>query len=424
MRTATLIVGLLGAGLVLGACPGPASPLQAEVLDYDSASGEWRLATSPLDTVLNLNDLSGKNFDLVGDQLINSNMIPYQGSSTPASMKDIQDKFFDRRGQPVAPSYDWYDDGHGGQVAVANDFESLAMMTVFHHFEKVWKFAHEVSGDDSEATGEKTLIGFYATVGSNIGGVSIPQITSDNAAFVPMTDSFVILRNQLLDGVPLALNSAVIAHEFSHRMFFHNVYAGAAFDNWYQENIAASSTTADKLRSGILLKALDEGSADTHALSFLGRTDFISDSLQGSLGADTSYQRDVEGKFADEATYEGLQWNDYTSEDTGNSLCNGASDDFSKTDWNFYCLGTVWLRSLWDASGRDVEVMRQEIEPALVRSMKRLGDEYLSSFWGFDFDIILELMAEEVPEGRRSALCDSFDNKFANLMSSGVPACH
>lgn len=404
------------------ACQGPSSPLKAEVLDFDPANESWRLATVQLDTVIDLNTLSGQNFSLYGDQLLSIDALNATGSSTPSSPEAMQADIVARKGSPVQLSYDLYDDGQGGQVAVANDFESLSMLTVFNHFEKVWNFAKSIGRDDSLATSKPTMIGFYATVGQTI-GIPIPVLTSDNAAFVGMSDSFVILRNQLLDGIPLALNSGVIAHEFGHRIFFQNVYAGPAFDNWYQTTIAGSNDDSLATRTIVLLRALDEGSADTHAVTFLGRTDFISDSLQGATGATTRVQRDLEGHFADVTTYEDLKWNSITDPETGDDLCGGSSDDFSSSTWNIYCLGTVWARSLWDASGRDVEIMRQEIEPALIRSMRRLGDEHLASYWGFDFDIIMQLMAEEVPESRRPQLCAAFRDKFQVLTDTGVPAC-
>lgn len=404
------------------ACQGPSSPIKAEVLDFDPSNESWRLATVHLDSVVDLNILKGKNFSLYGDQLLSVDALNAKGSSTPSSPEAMRSDIVAREGSPVQLSYDLYDDGQGGQVAVTNDFESLSMLTVFNHFEKVWDFAHNIGGDRSGATSKETMIGFYATVGATI-GISIPILTSDNAAFVGMSDSFVILRSQILNGVPLALNSAVIAHEFSHRLFFHNVYAGPAFNNWYQSTVAGTNTDSLAARSIVLLSALDEGSADTHALTFLGRTDFISDSLQGSSGATTRIQRDIEGNFADVTTYEDLKWDTINDPETGDDLCGGSSEDFSLSTWNFYCLGTVWARSLWDASGRDIEVMRQEIEPALIRSMRRLGDEHLASYWGFDFDIIMQLMAEEVPESRRPQLCAAFRDKFQILTDTGVPAC-
>ena len=71
-------------------------------------------------------------------------------------------------------------------------------------------------------------------------GINIPVLTSDNAAFFSLSDSFIILRSQQLQGIPLFLNSGVIAHEFSHRVFHHNVYGRGAFGEYYRKNLIES----------------------------------------------------------------------------------------------------------------------------------------------------------------------------------------
>ncbi len=398
------------------ACPGPSAPVQVEVLDFDPEAGEWRLATSTLDTVTDLDRLTGEWFDLLGNQQLTLDMNALQSLAPErADAATLREMVLDRPGDPVQLSYDWVNDASGDRVAVANDFESLAMMTTFHHFEKVWAFARDVVGDQSDATRAPTMIGFYATLAARI-GISIPVLSSDNAAFLPLSDSFLIFRSQLIDGIPFALNSGVIAHEFSHRVFFHNAFSTSARSNWYRDSIVGETSSEAEKKTFVLLKGIDEGCADITAIAYTGRTDFIADSILGDLGASTRVQRDVEGPFADWADYDRLQWESW-SDDAGNDVCSGISNGYTETTWNFYCIGTVWARALWDASGRDQATLREVLMPALNRAIKRLGDEHLARAWEFDVYMLLELVVQETPTSHRGALCSAFDDKFAGQMS-------
>ncbi|MBN2359475.1 MAG: hypothetical protein JXR83_08465 [Deltaproteobacteria bacterium] len=449
MRRVPLGVALCAAALATG-CPGPKSPLKAEVLDYDHTVDQWRLATATLQTVEDLDALTGQWFDVVGNQLISINETELkQQDPDQLDTGRLQSLLLERRGERVQLSYDMIDDDAGDAVAMANDFESLAMLTTFHHFEKVWRFyrsdgcsADDVDGcvvqDGSAATREASLIGFYATVAQDV-GINIPVLTSDNAAFVSFCDSFIVLRAQLLLGIPLFLNSGVIAHEFSHRVFHHNVYAGSAFANYYRKFVIdniKSATPVDR-RTFVLLKGLDEGCADINGVGFLRRQNFIADSLEGEVGEATRLQRDLEGAWADAVTYDSLKTGNGPLSPDGADLCATQDDDddtpevderlsngYTNTDWNFYCVGTLWARALWDASGRDVEVLRHRLLPALNRSLAPLGDD-LAANWYFDFELIMRHLAAEVAALGDAALldrlCAAFDDKFSSLMP--VPPC-
>lgn len=441
---------VLGAIALAGACGGPKSPLKAEVLDYDHGSGKWRLATSTLDTVEDLNVLNGSWFDVVGNQLISINDKELKAENPDAlDTKRLSTLVLERRGDAVQLSYDMVNDANGNPVAMANDFESLAMLTVFHHFEKVWQFYRSdtcgqnnpdacVVQDASAATTTASLVGFYSTVAADL-GINIPVLTSDNAAFFSLSDSFIILRSQQLQGIPLFLNSGVIAHEFSHRVFHHNVYA-EAFGTYYRKNLIESIATAsdqDK-RTFVLLKGLDEGCADINGVGFMQRRDFIADSLEGEIGESTRLQRDLEGDWANDVTYGSLKSDNGPPSPAGIDLCatqqdnsetttvnEQLSNDYTNTGWNFYCVGTLWARTLWDGSGRDYAVLREKILPALNRSLARLGDD-LATNWYFDFELILTHLIEEVSASGDNALCNqlraAFTDKFADVIGL-VPQC-
>jgi len=412
---------ILGALVLLTGCPGPSAPVDVEVLHYDLDAQEWKLMISTLETVRDLDHLTGDYFDLLGNQFVAPDALanPVEDPAE-ATVENMRESMYERPGEEVQLAYDFVTE-NGRQVAKANDYESLAMMTVFHDYEKVWIFFRDVVLDSSSATTQRTIVGFYAQVGATI-GIPIPVLSSDNAAYVSLTDSFVVLRTGLVGGVPLSLNAGVIAHEFSHRVFHHNVFGGAAFSNWYiKENVEAQSRDAVDTRTSVLLSALNEGMSDINGTGFTHRANFIADSLQGALAEGTRLQRDLEGEFADYATYENMKYDGFTPSGFDRDVCGGGSDDYSRGDWNFYCLGTIWARALWDGAGRDVEVLKADILPALNRAERRLGDQ-LAAEWHFDFDQIIDLTVLEAPAGRQAALCAAFTAKFAELMPQ-VASC-
>lgn len=416
--------------LMMGCGAAPSAPVDVEVLDFDLDHDEWRLVPSTLTTVTDLDHLTGTLFDLVGAQVLAVDNLALQ-KLEPADVDtdQLRANVVDRPGVPVRLSYSWQAEG-GGRRAVTNDYESLAMLTVFHHVEQAWLFFRDVVGDASAATREPCPIGFYATVGAKL-GIAIPQLAADNAAFMPLSDSFVILRTSLLQGVPLALNRGVITHEFSHRVLHHNVFDGAAFSSWVEHQVidppssAITNPSEEQLadfRTHVLLRGFDEGCADIHAVAFSGRPDFISDSVGGPLGEPTRLQRDLEGAFAEWADYTTLKEEYGNPPEVGQDLCSGKSKDFTSLTWQPYCIGTVWAKTLWEAAGRSGEALGADLLPALNRALRRLGEEHLAVRWHFDFDLIMELLAQElVGEPLLIPLCENFALRFAEL--GPVPTC-
>ena len=144
----------------------------------------------------------------------------------------------------------------------------------------------------------------------------------------------------------------------------------------------------------------------------------------GSVFAAEADRRSLEGDFANAVTYVGLR--DMTIDSALLEGCgaNAEGDLFSQASFNFYCLGTVLARSLWDASERDMEVLRGEVMPAVRRALPRMGDT-VGATGDFDVDVLLEPIAAEIaPGARRAAACAAFRDKFGELVDAGrVPTC-
>lgn len=409
--------------LALGvACAPVGGPVTVEALVSDpDAEGGARLDDVVLDTVTDLRTGSGASFDVVGGLT----MVADRMLEAARAAQDDEDMRARARGD---------DAGHelaarmsfDGTRWLAEDFQTLTMFSAFAGLEGAFRYAEDV-GDDSGATGEHALVGLEAkAVASETLPITI--MTSDNAAYAAPLDGWLLLRVAVQDGVPFAMSEHILAHEYGHRFFHKNVYDTDDAFAFYQRRFGDSS--AEELRAIRLSQGVDEGLADLFSLGATGDLGgipriFGGAGPAGSGFADEAARRHLEGEFADAASYQNLR--DLTLDSGFLDAC-GADDNqgelFSQASFNFYCLGTVLARSLWDASDRDVEVLRGDVQPAVRRALSRMG-EAMGAAGDFDVDLLLEPIAAELaPGARRDAACAAFRDKFGVLVDEGrVPTC-
>ncbi|MBM4380774.1 MAG: hypothetical protein FJ086_15965, partial [Deltaproteobacteria bacterium] len=145
-----------------------------------------------------------------------------------------------------------------GGVLYPGDFHTWSLVTAWHGLEEAYRYWQGVGVPGEEMNGLQLhyFPEFRITAGSPV------QPERDNAFFFAPLQAFVVLPFESLQGVPLALNAGVLAHEFSHRVFNRRVYGGATLPaplvTW---PVGGASAGAN------LLKAADEGFADFHAWS-------------------------------------------------------------------------------------------------------------------------------------------------------------
>ena len=403
--------------LPLMACAPIEGPLTVEALVSDAdAEGGVSLEDIELATVTDLRAGRGEDFDIVGGlKMVNAQVL----EGAPGADSDEEMIEGSRAGEGHALSAHMSFDGTRYR---AEDYQTLTYFSAFAGLERAFAFAREI-GDDSNATEAKALVGLEATiVASEI--LPLQLMTSDNAAYAAPIDAWLLLRVAVQDGVPFAMSQHILAHEYGHRLFHKNVFTGDTAFQFYKKRLGEMS--AEEQRATRLLQGVDEGLADLFSLGAIGDINGIPDVFRGagSVFAAEADRRHLEGEYADAATYEGLR--DMTL-DAGlleNCGANGEGDLFEQASFNFYCLGTVLARALWDASDRDVDVLRGEVWPAVRRGLVRTGDA-VGAAQDFDVDLLLEAIAVELPHGaRRNAACAAFQQKFAVLLAGdGVPSC-
>jgi len=154
-------------------------------------------------------------------------------------------------GNPVHASYI-----DKGGVLFPADFHSWNLVSAWYGLEEAYRYWQGVGVPGEEMNGLQL---HYFPEFRITGGATVPA-EKDNAFFFSPLKAFVLLPFESLQGVPLALNAGVLAHEYSHRVFNQRVYGGATLPapliTW---PVGGASAGAN------LLKSADEGFADYHA---------------------------------------------------------------------------------------------------------------------------------------------------------------
>jgi hypothetical protein len=406
--------------LLASGCAPIAAPVDVEVMrPIGLGNSDYELATATLHQVTDLFAGRGEDFDVRAGFNLNMGSVLGELRDEQLSFDELVERSRRDDGSDPAPRLSW-----DGARWVAEDFESLHYTTLVHNLERAWRFARDDVGDVSGATGEPSLIGQYATL-SLLDALPIPLQTSDNAAYVSFSDSWMTFRSVLtVEGIPFAMNPGVIGHEFHHRVFYRNVFSEDAYDIWL-----AWISSEELSRSSNLIRALDEGLADVFAVALTGDPSFMAPSLPSIFEAEAAY-RDLEGAFAGSVTYDGLSQQTLNSDDQRRCgfTRNEGEDLFSSSAFKIYCGGTVIAAALWDASGSDATVFSEDIAPAVNRALPRMSQRIIAASVGdeltFDMDDFLDPLVEEIPAALRAETCSALEWRYQSLFDAGrVPAC-
>jgi|GEM_PF-1948711 len=403
------LVGAFGCGPVSGDVP-------VEVVVFDDDDDIDVLGVEVIPDVVNILRGEGSRFDVVGVPKVGAlelQTLVSEESLYPGYDDVVEGQRELAGGDVVNPRLSW-----NGSEWQAQDYDSLAYLTAFANFEKVWSFMSEY--DNTGATDEHAIVGFYGeVVVSNL--ITMPVIAADNAAYVSTLDGWLVLRSVALSGeaLPLGMNDAVIAHEFAHRYVHHNLHlrTDENFDLWRSATVNGFASSTDAFN----LRGIDEGIADVFALAYSGKPDFIERSITSATPAISA--RDVEGEFADLVTYEHFLNGGYPDNDFQDA-CNG---DLSSEGFNFYCIGTLFARVMWDTAGGDANALRTEVlpvlEPALADASERIQRNGANGLL-FRPSFVLEPLAQRLPANRQQAFCDGVIRKFGTFVILGeVPSC-
>ncbi len=436
MKTSIWTIGALLA-LGLGCAP-VSGPVEVEAV-VSHAGGDYALETVTVDGAVDLFAGEHEDFVVTGGQEFHIATFLLLTEEEGASDFDTVVEVSRGAPAPVTPSL--YFNPLSGRWE-AEDFDSLYYLTLLETFEETFRF-FRAAGDDSAGTGERGLVGMYGrfVVGAELPIPIFPD--ADNAAYLTLADAWLAMRVHDQDGLPFGMNGGVIAHEFQHRVFFRNLFDGEGFAWWRQgagattdENGQAAGTPPDFL----IMRGVDEGLADVFGVGRSGDVGFMQASLvDAPFGiprfAGQARFRNLDGDFAEAATYDDVI--DGTHDDVeARQYCGALSaqevldEELQGLSFNYYCLGTVLAKTIWDAADHDVDVLREAFLPAvndalpLVRETL-LATSTLADQFVFDIGWILEGIAVSLPAGgRRDAFCVEVERRFGSVNDRlGVPTC-
>lgn len=410
-----LLVSLLAVG-----CAPIAGPVTVEAVVHDKeAEGGVALADVVLETVTDLSSGAGAWFDVRGG--VRLGVLDVRNSLEAGDAADAMvARLRGNGGHPLSPHM-----AFDGERWVAEDQATLVVFSAWHAFEEGLRFA-----DTLGPPGPWRDHGLLALDGQMVvsGFFPVPLVASDNAAYAPPIDAWLLLRAVLQEGVPFAMTTPVLAHELYHRVFHRSVFASPEAFAVFRELAGSTSDTptdAARRRTLRLLKGVDEGLADLFSLAATRDVDGIPRSfrLAGGRYQSEADRRDLEGAFAQDVTFDGLRTGVM---DDALRACGvtDSEDPLGEETFNFYCLGTVFARALWEGSARDMEVLRGEVLPAVQRALPQVGDA-LGSGVTFDAHVFLApLVAELAPGTRRAEVCAALAARFASVVeAASVPGC-
>jgi hypothetical protein len=328
-RAALLLVALWGCG------PSAQVPVQVMALAPD-VTGLFTTTQVQLVTVTDMVALKGSVINLVGGVQVRLDASdPLQANLASETDDQRYAAVVKNTGMDVSATYI---DRSG--VLWPADFHTWNMVTSYYNFERAYAYFVGVydGADPAELRNQRVM--YWPDVYWNS---SSPLV--DNALYLALIKSFVLVPPQTFQQIPLAMNIGVIGHEFSHRAFNYKALSDSG------DNPAFSAWSGSAFN---LLKSIDEGFADFHGygvtcLEVAGcRPNF----LDGSIPDPTLvHARDL--SRADACLDANLR----------NAYLNFQPSQWT-SDADMYSLGTLWAASLYQAANQASQL--EAMQKALV----------------------------------------------------------
>jgi hypothetical protein len=313
--------------LLLACAPNPQAPVSVMVLAPNPQGGAYETRQQTLTSVASLVNLKGAVVELLGGARveINPNDPEVTGLPATATPEQLISAFLKNKGGDVRGNFI-----ERSRVFWPADFHTWNMATTFWNFEQAYAYWQGVyNGAPTDALLGAKVLYFGSYVDPSTGNDEL----KDNALWLPQVRAVLVAPFATFQKIPLSINLGVIGHEYAHRVFNLEAYAGQLLPDplisWQDKGLAFN-----------LLKAVDEGIADFHGFGVTCLSDW---------GCRSSFL-DVS---IDSPSYVALR----NLADPGKCLSadlRTAAMTQSSAKWvgesNHYKLGTILAASLYQAS--------------------------------------------------------------------------
>ena len=246
MKHASFVVAVFLLGSGCG--PNPPAPVQVMAV-APTQTGAYLTRQVTLRTITSMTALKGSIAEFTGGarivfdgndplQQINGGLVGQ--SEDQRFQSTVKDKGLDVRGNYIERA----------GVLWPADFDTWNMVTTYYNFEQSYAYFQGINTGVDLPEIQKMRVYYWPDV-----HFESANATTDNALFLSVIKSFIIVPQRAEQTIPLAMNLGVIGHETAHKVFNHRVMNDEgihpALVNW-------------SLAPFNLLKSIDEGFADFH----------------------------------------------------------------------------------------------------------------------------------------------------------------
>lgn len=207
--------------------------------------------------------------------------------------------------------------------AVPLDYTTAMLFSVYYSFDQIaqnLQTATGISMNEIFSSLGKINILYQPMLSKHLNNnLNVEILLKRNAAYAPIIHSFLLTLPSDFELAPLTGNYQVLTHEFGH----------AIWDYVFENSLKSS---CDRLSNEYSIKGINEGFADFISFVFTGSSNILSNSFVFKNG-------DEKSRIFTEITF---SYNDLKNAKKTNqidSICKG----------EFYCLGTLFAKSLYQA---------------------------------------------------------------------------
>ena len=366
--------------VLLCACGGEDSgPATVRIFGLDPASGTYGEFDARLDTLHDVTQMRGDAVTFRGGATIKADALAQ--SSDPKSADVLQA----RGGGPVDCQFT-----EVGGVLHAQDYDSLNMASSYWALEQARALFVDLGVD----AGGLNPISAYYHPRLELGTKLVPTFfaLTDNAAYAPTFDGFMIVPHVLMDSVPFSMNLGVMAHEYAHKVYNRLVERDARVPAWLRNDW--ESRAANQLRG------VDEGVADMFAHLLTGDPNFIARST-GDLDVD----RDMRKARRDD--------DDMVDAWLAVPDAEGNVPAFLPHELGAHVAGALY--ELGEALGGD-EAAHRRVAVALLGAQRRVA-EGVATVPQYDFSTLgfFDFVNEQLAPSEQAAFCRIVEARFPTL---------
>jgi hypothetical protein len=285
---------------------------------------------------------------------------------------------------------------------VPEDFDSLAMVSIYYQIERSLLFFEDEGLDSSRLVHMET---YYWPKFTIIEADGQKQIMVDNAFYLYATSAdraFYVFPYEQFGWLPLSMNGGVMTHEFSHAVY--DALVTEPNRAWIDGGGMTTSATN-------FVYGLNEGVADVFAVARLGDPDFMSHSIAKAV-----YVSSCNGGPYKDIVRDASVPEPYTAA-FDSAAQNRPLAEFCPYDIGMFFSSAVYaseLRYEGSAEGEGVipsDATRSAFGEALLRALDRLGQSLPPDFELYD---LFDLLLEELPDdAARVATCSVLEELYA-----------